>query len=278
MAFPYEKYLRSEHLPHIWCAGCGHGIVLKALIRAIDSLKLKKDDVVIASGIGCASRLPGYVDFNTLHTTHGRAIAFATGIKLSRPDLTVIVVSGDGDAIAIGGNHFLHACHRNIDMTLVIFNNYNYGMTGGQHSPSTPYGAYTTTTPYGNPYYEFDFLNLSKAAGATYVARSTTYHARQMTKLITGAIEHKGFAVVEVLEDCPTAYGRRNEMRSPAEMIKRWKGSCITFEAKKKLPPDATKDKIPIGLYHQESKPDFWEEYQDVVKKAKRLAHQEGET
>lgn len=275
MAFPYEEYLRVEFMPHIWCAGCGHGIIMKALIRAIASLKLDKNKVVMASGIGCASRLPGYVDFDTLHTTHGRALAFATGVKLARPELTIIVVSGDGDAIAIGGNHFLHACQRNIDMTLVIFNNFNYGMTGGQVSPSTPYSTFTTTTPYGNPNYQFDVLGISKAAGATYVARSTTYHARHLEKMILGAINHKGFAVVEVLEDCPTAYGRRNKMGSPAQMLKRWKEICVTFEAMKRLPPWRAKDKIPIGLYHQEERPDFWEEYQETIRRAKEQAQRE---
>lgn len=275
MGFAYEKYLREEFMPHIWCAGCGHGIIMKALIRAIDSLKLDKNKVLIASGIGCASRLPGYVDFDTLHTTHGRALAFATGVRLARPELTIIVVSGDGDAIAIGGNHFLHACQRNIDINLIIFNNFNYGMTGGQVSPSTPYESFTTTTPYGNPSHQFDVLGISKAAGATYVARSTAYHARHLEKMIHGAISHKGFSVVEVLEDCPTAYGRRNRMGTPAQMLKRWKDLCVTFEAMKKLPSWRAKDKIPIGLYHQETRPDFWDYYKETIRKAKEMAERE---
>jgi 2-oxoglutarate ferredoxin oxidoreductase subunit beta len=161
MAFDYDKYIRPGKLPHIWCPGCGHGIVMKGLIRAIDALSLDKDMTAIVSGIGCASRLPGYLDFCTLHTTHGRAVGFATGIKMAKPEMNVICVGGDGDGVAIGGNHFIHACRRNIDMTYLIMNNNIYGMTGGQFSPTTPYGAKASTTPYGNPDPPFDIAKLA---------------------------------------------------------------------------------------------------------------------
>jgi 2-oxoglutarate ferredoxin oxidoreductase, beta subunit (EC 1.2.7.3) len=181
--FDYNKYLRKNTLPHIWCPGCGDGIILKALLRAIDKSGYSKDEVVITSGIGCASRLPGYVDFNTIHTTHGRALTFAIGIKMYKPRLKVITISGDGDALAIGGNHFIHAARRNIDMTLIVFNNYTYGMTGGQYSPTQPLDSYSTTTPFGNIEPPFDVCNLAQAAGATWVGRSTSYHAFNLKSL-----------------------------------------------------------------------------------------------
>jgi len=265
MAFNYEKYLRNEHLPHIWCPGCGHGIITKALLRAIDRIGWEKDSIALISGIGCASRLPGYVDFNTLHTTHGRALPFATGLKLVKPELNIIVVSGDGDALAIGGNHFIHACRRNVDMTLVIFNNETYGMTGGQRSPTTPPGGVTSTTPYGNPHPGFDLLGLAKSAGATYVARSTAYHAKHMERMIHGGLEHTGFAVIEVMEDCPTNYGRRNKFRSPVEMLQRWKDVAVTFEAIASMDPNDLMGKIPIGLFHKVEKPDFSAEYKKII-------------
>ena len=265
MAFNYEKYLRTENLPHIWCPGCGHGIVLKAMLRAIDRCEWEKNDTVIVSGIGCASRLPAYVDFNTLHTTHGRALPFATGIKMVKPHLNVVVVSGDGDALAIGGNHFLHACRRNIDMTLIIFNNYIYGMTGGQRSPSTPTGARTSTTPYGNPHPNFDLLGLSKSAGATYVARSTAYHVKHMERMIRGGLQHKGFSMVEILEDCPTGYGRRNKLRSPVEMLRLWKERCVTLEKAGRMDQEEVQGKILIGKYYEVERPDFTEEYNRMI-------------
>lgn len=166
---------------------------LKAMLRAIDRLGWHKDEIVMVSGIGCSSRTPGYVDFNTVHTTHGRALAFATGIKMAKPELKVIVVSGDGDATAIGGNHFIHTARRNIDLTLVIFNNYIYGMTGGQYSPTTPVGSWGSTAPYGNLENPFDICGLAQAAGASYVARGTVYHAVQLDKLIEGAMRKKDF-------------------------------------------------------------------------------------
>jgi len=185
--FEYEKYLRLNRFPLIWCAGCGDGIVLKSLLRAIDRIGLSKDEVTMVSGIGCSSRLTGYVDFNTLHTTHGRPIAFATGVKLARPDMTVIVITGDGDGTAIGGNHFIHAARRNIDLTVILFNNYIYGMTGGQASPTTPPGAKASTAPYGNLEPPFNISGLAQAAGASFVARSTVYTPLKLEKMIERA-------------------------------------------------------------------------------------------
>ncbi|NLH50545.1 MAG: 2-oxoacid:ferredoxin oxidoreductase subunit beta [Myxococcales bacterium] len=260
MAFDYEQYLRVENLPHIWCPGCGHGIIFKALLRSIDTLKLPKDDVALVSGIGCASRLPGYADFNTLHTTHGRALPFAIGMKVVKPQLNVIITAGDGDAVAIGGNHFIHTCRRNIDMTLIIFNNSIYGMTGGQVSPTTPFGANASTAPYGNLSHNFDFVKLAEAAGATFVARATTYHVKLLEKAITEGIRHKGFSVIEVLEDCPTAYGRRNKFRGPVEMMKFWKDHCVMIDAVDNLSLDDVKDKIPLGIFLNTQRHEFVEE------------------
>src|SRR5210317_692885 len=189
-----HKYLRHDKkFPHVWCPGCGNGIVLGAMIRAIDRLAYRKDDIVMVSGIGCSGRLPVYVDFNTLHTTHGRALTFATGVKLAKPELKVIVVMGDGDATAIGGNHFIHAARRNIDLTAIIINNAIYGMTGGQCSPATPIGARATTAPYTNIEPAFDIAGLAVTAGAAFVARGTAYHAQKLHSLIAQAVKKPGF-------------------------------------------------------------------------------------
>ena len=192
---------------------------MNSLIKALSNLGYDKDKVCIVSGIGCSSRAPGYMDFNTLHTTHGRALAFATGIKLANPDLKVIVISGDGDATAIGGNHLIHACRRNIDITTIVFNNNIYGMTGGQYSPTTPTNELGTTAPHGNIDKPFDVAALAGAAGATYTARTTAYHAMQMTKLIEKALDHNGFSLVEAISICPTYYGRKNKKGSAVDMM-----------------------------------------------------------
>jgi 2-oxoglutarate ferredoxin oxidoreductase subunit beta len=266
----YNKYLRTQRMPHIWCTGCGNGIVLKAILRAIDRLGLNKDEIVMVSGIGCSSRTPGYVDFNTVHTTHGRPLAFATGIKLAKPELTVIVVSGDGDATAIGGNHFIHTARRNIDLTMIIFNNYIYGMTGGQYSPTTPFGKLGSTAPYGNLENSFDICGLAAAAGASYVARGTVYHAVQLDKLIESAIRKKGFSVVEALTPCPTYYGRRNSQKSVIDMI-RWQ---IENTAKGKvgnMPFEQVPGKISTGVLVDRDKPEYVEEYQKFIA---RLNHE----
>ena len=185
-----HDYLRhKKKFPHVWCPGCGLGIVLGAIVRAVDRLGLKKDDVAMISGIGCTGRMPVYVDFNTMHTTHGRALAFATGLKMAKPHLRVVVVMGDGDALAIGGNHFVHSCRRNIGLTAIIVDNSTYGMTGGQYSPTTPRGALATTAPYGNIEQPFPVCEIAEAAGAAYVARGTVYHAVELGRLIEKAIQ-----------------------------------------------------------------------------------------
>jgi 2-oxoglutarate ferredoxin oxidoreductase subunit beta len=261
----YNKYLRTQKMPHIWCPGCGNGIVLKAILRAVDRLGLNKDEVVMVSGIGCSSRTPGYVDFNTVHTTHGRALAFATGIKLAKPHLTVIVVSGDGDATAIGGNHFIHAARRNIDLTMIIFNNYIYGMTGGQYSPTTPPGKWGSTAPYGNVENSFDLCGLAVAAGASYVARGTVYHAVQLDKFVESGIRKKGFSVIEALTPCPTYYGRRNSQKSVIDMMNWQIETTVSASKAAKLPPEALNGKIVTGVLADREKPEYVDEYQKFI-------------
>ena len=188
-----HEYLRhNKKFPHVWCPGCGNGIVMGALLRAIHSLKLSKDEVVLASGIGCSGRMPTYLDFNTLHTTHGRALTFATGVKLANPSLNVVAIMGDGDAIAIGGNHFIHAARRNLNLTAIIINNSIYGMTGGQYSPTTPFGPQSTTSVYGHIEQAFSIAELAVTAGASFVARATVYHADLIDSLIEQAMEKRG--------------------------------------------------------------------------------------
>ncbi|HZV83162.1 MAG TPA: 2-oxoacid:ferredoxin oxidoreductase subunit beta [Geobacteraceae bacterium] len=268
MAFDYDKYIRPGKLPHIWCPGCGHGIVMKGLIRAIDTCGLKKEETAIVSGIGCASRLPGYMDCCTLHTAHGRAAAFATGVKMARPEMNVILVGGDGDGTAIGGNHFIHACRRNINMTYIILNNKIYGMTGGQFSPATPTGDKASTTPYGNPDPPFDIAKLAIGAGASFVARGTAFHANQIDKLIAEAIQHKGFSVVEIMDDCPTTYGRRNKFKSVIEMMNHLKDIAVPVKAAEKMTPEQLKGKVLTGVLHKEEKPEYTEEYAKVIGRA----------
>lgn len=265
MAYDYSRYLRNEKLPHIWCPGCTYGIVLKSFIRAIDGLGWDKNDVVVASGIGCCSRLPGYVDFNTLHTTHGRSIAFATGVKIANPDLKVIALGGDGDMTAIGGNHFIHTCRRNIDITVLVFNNNIYGMTGAQYSPTTPKGAWATTAPYGMPENNFDVVSLAIGAGATFVARSTAYHATHCEKMIKEALQHKGLSVVEIINACPTGFGRKNKFKTPASMLLWMKDKAVQKAKADRMSPEELADKFVIGVLHKDEKPEFIESYDATV-------------
>jgi len=260
-----EKYFRQENLPHIWCPGCGHGVLMRDVAKAIDNLGLCKDEVCIVSGIGCSSRAAGYMDFNTMHTTHGRAIAFATGIKLAKPEMTVIVVTGDGDAAAIGGNHLIHAARRNIDLTVVVFNNNIYGMTGGQYSPTTPTGEFGTTAPYGNIDQCFDLPKLSEAAGATYTARGTAFHTAKTIKLIEDGIKNKGFSLIECVSVCPTYYGRKNKKGGAVDLMK-WQRDCaIDVKAAEKLSAEEMKGKFVIGELSRCEKPELTAEYQKII-------------
>lgn len=263
-----EQYLRGECLPHIWCAGCGNGIILRDVVQAVDNLGLEKRDTVIVSGIGCSSRAVGYLDFDTLHTTHGRAIAFATGIKMARPALKVIVLTGDGDAAAIGGNHLIHAARRNIDLTVVVFNNNIYGMTGGQFSPTTPSGDFAATAPYGSIDPVFDIPALAQAAGATYTARGTAYHAAQTTKLIEAAIRHEGFSVVECVTTCPTYYGRKNRKGDAVRMLKWQRDNAIPVAQARNIPPAELEGKIVYGELWRCERPEYTRQYAEIIERA----------
>jgi len=271
-----HKYLRHDKkFPHVWCPGCGNGIVLGALIRAIDRLGFSKDEVVLVSGIGCSGRLPVYVDFNTLHTTHGRALTFATGIKLAKPALNVIVVMGDGDATAIGGNHFIHAARRNLDLTAIIINNNIYGMTGGQYSPTTPYGSRATTAPYRNIEHAFSIAELAVTAGAVFVGRGTVYHARLLDQLIEKAIMKRGFGVVEVISHCHTQYGRRNEMGNAVAMMMWQKERGVRIEQAATMSKEELEDKFTVGVLVDRELPIYTDEYDMVRAAAKGKADAE---
>jgi 2-oxoglutarate ferredoxin oxidoreductase subunit beta len=261
-----KDYIRERFFPHIWCPGCGHGIVLNGLIRAVEKLGIQKNEIVMVSGIGCSARIAGYLDFHTMHTLHGRALGFATGIKLSRPELKVIVPMGDGDALAIGGNHFIHAARRNIDMTAIVMNNRIYGMTGGQYSPLSGYGILASTAPYTSVDQSFDIVQLATAAGATFVARTTAYHVQQMTELIQEAILHKGFSVVEVMSQCPTYFGRRNRQGDAVAMLKHMQKITTPIGSKAKA---ENPELIERGVFVRKELPEYCEAYDTIIRRAK---------
>ena len=224
---PLDAYLRMERLPHIWCPGCGLGLILNCFIRSLLKSKLDLDRVAVVSGIGCTGRAAGYIRLDSFHTTHGRAIPFATGLKLANPKLKVVVFSGDGDLVAIGGNHLIHAARRNVDMAVVCVNNFIYGMTGGQLGPTTPPAARTTTTRAGNIEEPFNIPYLVAASGAVYVARWTTAQVRRLEKSLTEALLKKGFSLVEVISPCPTYYGRMNKQATGLDIMRYYRDNSV---------------------------------------------------
>lgn len=223
---PLDGIIRADRMPHIWCTGCGIGIVMRSYAQAILESESPVDQHVVISGIGCTGRVAGYMNIDSYHTTHGRAIPFAVGLKLAKPELEVTVFSGDGDLAAIGGNHLIHAARRNVDLTVICVNNLNYGMTGGQSGPTTPYGARATTAPYGNPELPFNLPYLLAAAGANYVSRWTALHARQVTQEILRAFAKPGFAFLEVLSPCPIGYGKSNSMSDGLQELESYSQRC----------------------------------------------------
>lgn len=251
----------------MWCPGCGHGTILNALIHAVEDMRLDKNEIVVVSGIGCSARISGYVDFHSLHTLHGRALAFATGVKLGMPSLKVLVPMGDGDALAIGGNHFIHAARRNIDMTAIVMNNRIYGMTGGQFSPLSGPGVKATTAPYKTIDSNFDVVELAKAAGASFVARSTAYHVKETTELLKKAILHKGFSVVEILSQCPTHYGRKNREGDAVGMLELLKINAAKLGSKAL---EENSGLIPRGIFVDKERPEYCEEYDKTIAHAIR--------
>lgn len=257
-------YLREDTMPHVLCPGCAHGIVLRALIEAIAARGLSKDEVALVAGIGCSSRLVGHVDVCTLHATHGRAPAFATGIKLARPEMTVAVLTGDGDGLAIGGNHLIHAARRNIDLTCLLFDNAIYGMTGGQLGPTTPQGAMASTAPLGNPEPPFDACRLMEAAGATFVARVAAYEEPVLARVIAEALAHEGFAFIDVISDCPVYFGRYNREGEGPEMLmamKRRDAAIDAVLATKRFVPGIQETpaarSLPMGILHRSDRPEY---------------------
>lgn len=270
----YEKYIRYRTFPTPWCPGCGDGIILKAIAMSFSELGIEPNNIVVVSGIGCSGRMPTFFNTNTLHTTHGRALTFATGIKLARPEKMVVVVSGDGDALAIGGNHLIHAARRNIGIKMILINNGIYGMTGGQVSPLTPQKFVTETTPYGNIEPKFYASELLIAARASFVARETVTRMAPLKNVIKKSFEHKGFSVVEAISNCHINLGRRNKMKDPIAMT-RWIESRSLPKAKfDKLPPEEKNHKYPVGILCEDTKRLEYSElyYKHIVPAAQNAA------
>ena len=270
MAFNYDKYLRLEKMPTLWCWGCGDGVILKAFVRAIEKMGVSQDDVCVVSGIGCSGRFSSYVDFNTVHTTHGRTIAYATGIKLANPSKMVICVAGDGDALAIGGNHTIHGCRRNIDMTMIVINNFIYGLTNSQTSPTTPKGMWTVSQKAGNIDPTFDTCDLAIASGASFVARETMLDPKKLEKIMIKAMEHKGFSMMEVLSNCHINLGRKNKMVSAMENLE-WIDS-ITMPKKKydALSEAEQLNLLPVGIIKQDTEADEYCDMYAEIQKAQQ--------
>ncbi len=270
----YEKYIKTESLPTLFCPGCGNGIIQYAAIEAFERLDIK-EDVACVSGIGCSSWIPCYFKLDVIHTMHGRAIAFAEGLKLARPDKHIVVFTGDGDCMAIGGNHLVHAAARNIDLTVVMVNNYIYGMTGGQKSPTTPIGARTKTSPFGCIDEPIDGCRMVTALGASYVARWTTAHPVQLEKAIAAGIDHKGFSFIEVLSQCPVQAGKNvYGEKEPSKIMEGYKKGTYMYRPEEgalltdSVPGLDEKGRIPIGLLHYD--PDASEYLDRVEDKLKR--------
>ena len=257
---PIEPYLRMDRMPHIWCSGCGIGTSVNCFARALENASIPLEKLCIVSGIGCTGRVAGYINVDSFHTTHGRAIPFATGLKLGNSDLKVVVYSGDGDLFAIGGNHFIHAARRNIDLKIICINNYIYAMTGGQVAPTTPFSSIATTSPYGCYERSFNLPYLAESSGAVYVARWTAYHVRQIEKSMTEALNKKGFTFIEILSPCPTLYGRRNRLGSGLDTMKFYReNSTIKHDANTKDLDIEMNEKIIVGKFVDKELPTYEE-------------------
>lgn len=263
---PMDDLLRRDRLPHIWCSGCGLGTVLTCFVSALQKAGLDPDKVAVVSGIGCTGRAAGYLNLDGFHTTHGRAIPFATGLKLGNPELKVVVISGDGDLVAIGGNHFIHAARRNMDMTVLCVNNFIYGMTSGQMGPTTPTGARTSTSPYGNSERPFNVPGLAAASGATYVARWTALHVRRLERSILEALHKRGFSVVEVISPCPTYYGRWNKMGSALKQMEHYHANSVIRHWSDPAQADiGLRGEITVGRFVDLDKPTFSDSQQEMA-------------
>ena len=265
MAFNYDEYLRTDKMPTLWCWGCGDGVILKSVIRAIEKIGWNMDDVCVVSGIGCSGRFSSYINCNTVHTTHGRTLPYATGIKLANPDKKVIVVGGDGDGLAIGGNHTIHASRRNIDLNYIIINNFIYGLTNSQTSPTTPQGMWTVTMSRGNIDPTFDACKLVEAAGASFIARETMLDPKKLERVLVKAFEHKGFSFIEVFSNCHVNLGRKNKMATAMANLE-WIDSISMAKAKfDKLEPEEQKGIFPTGiLKHDTEAAEYCDSYEKV--------------
>jgi len=262
-----QKYLRVNRLAHIWCPGCGIGEIINGTIRAIDKAGWEQDKTVIVSGIGCSGRAPGYMNFDTIHTTHGRALAFATGMKLAKPELNVLVIMGDGDCAAIGGNHFIHAARRNIDLTALVINNQIYGMTGGQYSPTTPVDFMATTAPYGDAEPGFDLCGVAKSAGSTFVGRVAPVRMPELINTVSSALQHTGFSFVEAISQCPVYFGRMNRLGGPVQMLMRQKEITMPVRQAEQKPEEA-EGKLLTGVLYQSERPAYGDLYGKIRLKA----------
>ena len=259
-------YVREEIMPHRFCVGCGCGTILNAFTNAVDGLDLDPSKMVCVSGIGCSSWIPSpYFKSDTLHTTHGRPIAFATGVKIMRPDLTVVVIAGDGDVAGIGGNHLIHAARRNIDLSVFMVNNMIYGMTGGQVAPTTPVGVRTTTTPHRNIEPAFKVADLVVTAGGSYVARWTTYHVFPLMESMQNAMKKRGFSFIEIISQCPENYGRRIGLRTGNDFLKKFKEQSIRVEKAQGMSEEELKDRIVIGRLRDVDRPEFVTKLHDLT-------------
>ncbi|MEK6660080.1 MAG: 2-oxoglutarate ferredoxin oxidoreductase subunit beta [Campylobacterota bacterium] len=269
MAFNYDKYLRVNKMPTLWCWGCGDGVILKSTIRAIEKMGWDMDtEVCVVSGIGCSGRFSSYVNCNTVHTTHGRTMAYATGIKLANPHINVVVVAGDGDSLAIGGNHTIHACRRNINLNFILINNFIYGLTNSQISPTTPQGMWCVSAQNGNIDPTFNAANLAIGAGATFVARETVNDPKKLEKMLVKGFEHRGYSFMEVLSNCHINLGRKNKMANAMENLS-WIDS-ITVSKKKwdELPPEEQMNKLATGILREVVQPEYTDMYEEVIKAA----------
>ena len=253
---PNRKYIRDGKLPHFFCAGCGCGQVLNYFLQAVDDLKIDLDNIATIGGVGCTARIPVYLKTDMLHGIHGRTLAWATGIKLHKPEMPVVVFTGDGDAVSIGGNHFIHAARRNLDVTVILVNNLNFAMTGGQVAPTTPTQLVTMTTPYGNAEPVFDVCKLVVAAGATYVARTTTNKPMQAVNQIKSALQHKGFSLVEIISQCPTHFGRYAlKSGSPKKLLDWIEEKSVTIAKAEKLSEEEKVGKFVLGEFINVDRP-----------------------
>ncbi len=260
----FIPYLREDRLPHIFCPGCGNGSIMNAFLKGMEKAEMDFENIAMVSGIGCSSRIPGYMECDSLHTTHGRALSFATGLKVSNPDLDVVVFSGDGDAASIGGNHLIHAARKNINLTMICINNNIYGMTGGQISPTSPKGSVGTTAPYGTEDYPFKLAELVATAGASYSARWTTIQVDNLVGSIKKALKNSGFSFVEVVSQCPTYYGRKNKARTPTAMAVNMKVNTVFKSKADRMREKDLEGKIVVGEFADKQRAEYTDNIQKL--------------